>query len=136
MSTKPPYSRISITLPKEVLELADRLAASLGRSRSWVIADGVRKLTDVGGYLPRLATKPMVRERSTPAYGTADSRLGEHRSLQLQADLQLSPEERVRAGEEVARLDTILRPSHRDQLLSFTRYEDYLAWDHRSRIRP
>ena len=41
MST--PYARISITLPAEDLAAADRLAAQQDRSRSWIVAEAIRR---------------------------------------------------------------------------------------------
>lgn len=136
MSKKSDYARISITLPHEVLAAADRIAASSNRSRSWVIAEAVRMMGDHDSCQPPLPRTQGVREVLALQHEKAKSPLGEQRFIQLQADLELSPEGRVQASEEVARLDTMLRPGHADQLLSFARYEDYLAWDRRSRIRP
>ncbi len=108
------YARISITLPEDTLEAADRMAVSLSRSRSWVIAEAVRRLADSGGYAMDAPMKPVVSG----------------------AGPQLSPEGCVRSSEEAARQDITRPPRPVEQLLSFTRYEDYLAWDLRSRIRP
>jgi len=130
------YARISITMPQELLAEADRLATEWGRSRSWVIAEAMRRLGASGSNPLGAPARPLVRDPSLPEGGVVESRLGEQRFLQFLADLKLSPAERVRAGEEAARPDTTLGSSHGDQLLAFTRYEDYLAWDHRSRSRP
>ncbi len=136
MSKPKEYARISITLPKEVLEAADAMAASQSRSRSWVIAEGVRRLADSDSHRMHAPRPPRASEVREPGSWIADSRLEEQRFLQLLADLQLSAEQRVRASEEAARLDALIRPGQGDQSLAFTRYEDYLAWDHRSRIGP
>jgi hypothetical protein len=135
MTKQKGYARISITLPHETLAEADRMAASFSRSRSWIIAEGVRRLAEAHRDRPNARAEPMVSEVPAPGFEIADSRHGDQRFLQLRSDLQLSAEERVRVSEEVARLDTLLRPGHGDQFLAFTRYQDYLAWDHRSRIR-
>jgi len=50
------------------------------------------------------------------------------RLLQLQADIQLTPEDRVKAGEETARLGYLLHPPTGNRLVQFDRYEDYLTW--------
>ena len=57
--------------------------------------------------------------------------LGESRRAQLLADLRLTPEERVRAAEETARISFLLRPSPGKRVVGFDRYEDYLDWKRR-----
>jgi hypothetical protein len=42
--TKPPLERITITIPQPLLQAADELAHRLDRSRSWVLAEAVRRL--------------------------------------------------------------------------------------------
>jgi hypothetical protein len=41
---KPPLERITITIPQPLLQAADELAARLDRSRSWVLAEAVRRM--------------------------------------------------------------------------------------------
>jgi hypothetical protein len=125
-----PFARIAITMPQEVLEMADRLAARLDRSRSWVIAESIRRFaveTPIeyrgGGRVREVAAGGYP---SRPAPG-----LGAYRHGQLEADLRLTPEERVRAAEATARLDRLIRPSQGQQLLVFERREDYLRWKQR-----
>jgi hypothetical protein len=62
--------------------------------------------------------------------------LGEARLTQLEADLQLSPEERVRLAEQTARVSTLIRPQRRGtRFQSFDRYEDYLAYKREEEVR-
>ena len=110
------YERIAITLPAEDLEAADRAARQLDRSRSWLIAEAVRQY--------------VARPQPAPDVAIADSRpgLGQSRRQQLLADLRLTPEERVRAAEETARVTTLMPAARVHRILAFDRYEDYLAW--------
>lgn len=114
MPRKRRYARIAITLPVEDLAAADRMAREHDRPRSWVIAEAVRH------YATGTHSAP------TPLPGTSAG-LGESRRAQLQADLRLSAEQRVRAAEDTARVSLLLRPPVR-QVVAFERYEDYLAW--------
>ena len=117
-----PLKRISITLPKDVLDAADRRARAQDRSRSWVIVEAIR------AYVAAPAAQ--VRESAPPPYAATSPGLGPLRLSQLEADLHLTPERRVRAAEETARLGEGVRgprpASHR--VLSFDRYEDYVDW--------
>lgn len=123
------YSRISITLPPEVLATADRLAREQGRPRSWIFAEAIRRLgADDGVPAQTSADPPTAR----PSAG--DSHAGRDRHLErLEADLELSVDERVRASEQLAAEsgDRPTRPA--DQILFFNRFEEYLRWDERSR---
>lgn len=122
--------RISITLPEDTLEVADRLARELDRSRSWVFAEAVRQ------YAPgRGPGSAEVREAPAPGYAAEPAGVGELRMIQLQADLALTPEQRVRLAEGTARVDKQRRLPRRDQILFFDRYEDYLDWKRREGVR-
>ena len=118
-------SRISITIPEELILDADRKAGALDRSRSWVLVEALRQ------YLaPRVNS---VREPEA-RYAVG---LGPSRTAQLEADLQLTPEERVCAAERTLLVDEARgRPPTRDRLLTFDRYEDYLEWKRREAVRP
>lgn len=113
------FARIAITLPRELLAAADRHARALDRSRSWVIAEAIRRFapnppTDARGLTPRTAG------------------LGESRRAQLVADLRLSPEERVREAEETLRAtETTPVSAGRHGIVAFDRFEDYLDWKRR-----
>ena len=113
--------RITITLPRDVLAAADREAKRLDRSRSRVVAEALRRY--VGE--PRTGSEaPVVREAGPVPYSAG---LGEQRLAQLEADLALTPEQRVREAERTARAGPRRRRAGH-QLQFFDRYEDYLEW--------
>jgi hypothetical protein len=123
-----PYARIAITLPAGVLAAADRLARRLDRSRSWVIAEAIRRFVDesAGARPPAAVHEPVAGYRISSG-GT----LGSLRQAQLEADLRLTPEERVRAAEETARLGRLVRSPAGQQVVVFDRADDYLRWKQR-----
>ena len=113
-----PFARIAITLPAEELAAADRLAAAQDRSRSWIVAEAVRRY---------------VREQDTPTDGVD---LGASRREQLRRDLALSPLERVRAAEEGVRIVGLLsnRPVH--EPLFFPSFDAFLTWTRQRESPP
>src|SRR6266496_1180571 len=105
--------RISITLPQEVLAAADREAKRLDRSRSWVVAEAVRRYVKEHGA----GSSEQVRE------------VAEARRRHLLADLKLSPAERLRRAEELVRLARLVHPRRRrQQVIGFDSYEDFYEW--------
>lgn len=109
--------RITVTIPEDVLDRADELAAKQRRSRSWVISEAVRTFS----------TAESASSRKSPARLTAG--LGDQRIQQLEADLRLTPAQRVREAEELFETALKARPQPRyEQVLMFERFEDYLAW--------
>jgi hypothetical protein len=119
-----PFSRISITLPREVLAAADRQARALDRSRSWLIVEAMRAfLAAPAGRAP-----DRVRESEAAVYGVQE--VADARRRHLAADLKRSPAERLRRAEELARLARQVRPRHgkRQQLIGFDSYEDFYEW--------
>lgn len=133
------YARISITLPRELVAAADRQARALDRSRSWLVAEALRRhLQDSAGSAAG-ATVPSgraVHEALPPPYGVVSRGLGEYRLQQLKADLALTPEQRVLAAERTARVAEHTRPRSKGQrVLQFDRYEDYLEWKRREDVR-
>ena len=119
-------SRISITIPEELIAAADRRAAELERSRSWVLVDALRQ------YLAR--PEGAVHEGEVAYLGG----LGALRTAQLEADLRLTPEERVIEAERTLRVEDVRsgsRKAQQDRLLTFDRYEDYVDWKRREAIR-
>jgi len=124
-------TRISITLPRDVLTAADRRARALDRSRSWLIVEAIRAY--LGGGSPA-----QVREPAATPYGVTSPGLGPLRLAQLESDLRLTPERRIRAAEETARLGERVRGTrgrpHR--ILSFDRYEDYVDWKRKEHASP
>jgi Arc/MetJ-type ribon-helix-helix transcriptional regulator len=126
-------ARISITIPRGLVAETDRLARELDRSRSWVVAEAVRRYLERGGE--QGGTEPAVRELARePGYGLGP---GEYRRAQLEADLRLTPEQRVREAEGTARQTELgRRESGPQRLLVFETYEDYLAWERWADIAP
>ena len=110
-------ARVSITLPEEVLEAADRRAEELDRPRSWVVAQALRSFVSA------------VHEPGSPAYAT--EAVADARRRHIEADLRLSPEQRLRRAEELARLSKLAgqrRAGGRRQIIGFDTYEDYYRW--------
>lgn len=125
MPKKNRIARISITLPEEVLREADRLAAELDRPRSWVLAEGVRRWTSIhaAGRAPQV-----VRESPAAPYPAHRPGLGELRSIQLEADMALGVDERVRQAEEELHANPLGGRASGTSIRFFDRYEDYLEW--------
>lgn len=105
MKKDAPYARIAITLPEADLAAADRLAKELDRSRSWVVAEAVRRYA---------ASVEQLR---------AQEDIGPARRAQLQRDLALTPEERVRAAEE-----TLALSAHVSEPRRFANFNAFLEW--------
>lgn len=123
-----PLTRISITIPEELVRGADAQAEKLDRSRSWVLVEALRR------YLEEVergaAAGRAVRERTARYHGDVVSGLGPYRQAQLEADLALTPEERVREAERTARVSELAAPAwNRHRVIVFDRFEDYLDWD-------
>lgn len=124
------FVRISITLPRDVLAAADRRARALDRSRSWLIAEAIR------AYIPGLPSS--VRAPGATPRDVASPGLGPLRLAQLESDLQLTPEQRVRAAEQTARVSQRMRGTRArpHRVLSFDRYEDYVDWKRTVDLSP
>lgn len=122
--------RISITLPPDLVQDADRRAAALDRSRSWVIADALRRYLHPITRYPQDGPQGMLIREAGP---TRRHGLGEHRLAQLESDLALTPEQRVREAEETARATETGEPGRSgERVLTFESYDDYLAWKRRA----
>ena len=126
--------RISITLPQDVLAAADREADRLDRSRSWVVAEAVRRhLREAGG-----GRREAVAEPAAPAYAAAE--VAEARRRHLATELALPPAERLRRAEELVRLAREAqrgrgkRGGRRHQVIGFDSYEDYYEWKKARRV--
>ncbi len=117
------FTRISITLPPDVLQAADRRARALDRSRSWLIVEAIRAY---------------VAKPDSQRYGTITPGLGPSRQAQLESDLRLTPERRVHAAQETARLAELVRGSRgrSHRVISFDRYEDYVTWQRTEHLSP
>lgn len=120
-------SRITITIPSELVEAADRKASELARSRSWVLVEALR------AFLAGTGAGRTVHE--TPGVYTVG--LGPSRQAQLEADLALSLEDRVHAAEETTRVaERRWGAPLRDRVISFERHEDFLRWEKREALDP
>lgn len=133
-------SRITITIPPDLLGAADRKADEMERSRSWLLSRALRTYLekDAGGREGEADGRPGqadvadgVRERRDP-YAPG---LGARRQAQLEADLALSPEQRVALAEETARVAELRDGSpQRDRVITFERLEDFLEWERREAL--
>lgn len=115
-------ARVTITIPEDLLEAADRMAADLDRSRSRLIVDALRR------YVSQAEGRPtLVREPPTTYVGV----LGPARQAQLEADLALTPEERVLRAQQTAAVGDIRRRRTplRRRVVAFDRTEDFFAWE-------
>jgi predicted transcriptional regulator len=110
------FSRVTVTIPRDVLTAADRRARELGRSRSWVVTEALRAY----------GRAPVVREADAPVYAVAE--VAAARRRHLDANLRLPVAERLRRAEELARLRPLDRRSVRRQIIAFDSYEDFYEW--------
>lgn len=130
-----PTTRISITIPETLVAQADREAKRARRSRSWLIAEAVRRyLASLHGTpAADLATPPAVANTAHEAMPMSYvAGLGGQRLAQLLADLKLSPEQRVREAERTERAADIVGKRRAygrvSRVVVFDRYEDYVDW--------
>lgn len=130
MSRIKSYARIAITLPGKDLAAADRLAQALDRSRSWVVAEAIRRFTAPGAATSGRAegSAQTTTAVPSPAPAPAAHGLGASRLAQLERDMSLTPEARVRAAEETLRLTELGRKPRTHTLRAFATYLDYLDW--------
>lgn len=99
-------AKVAITIPPEDLAAADALARKLGRSRSWVLSEALRRFV---------------------AHERLSHELDASRAAQLRRDLALTAEERVREAEgEFAMVGETA--AHIEQPRRFDRYDDFVAW--------
>ena len=128
-----PLERISITIPKDVLEAADRQAAELDRSRSWVVVDALRRYLGSVGAGREGQPAGVVREVAPILYVAGE--VAEARLRHLRAELALSPSERLRRAEELGSLARqAQRRGRRQQAIGFESYEDFYEWKKRRLI--
>ena len=134
-----PLTRISITIPEELVEAADRAARGLDRSRSWLVVEALRR------YLARQARPDGVVAESVVPYRVpgegrppvevvdAAAEVAEARRLQLASGLRLTPLERLKRAEELGRLGRAVQRRERGgatrvQIIGFDSYDDYYRW--------
>lgn len=115
--------RVTVTLRPDLISAADRKAAAEDRSRSWVFEQALERYLEEGVR----AALVVGDTRASWVEG-----LGPTRQAQLEADLSLSPEERVRHAEDTARVAEVRsRRSARDRIVQFARIEDFFDWSRR-----
>ena len=137
------FRRVTVTVPTAVLDAADRLAARLDRSRSWVVADALRRLTaqpESEGTADRVSetasTLAAVREAAPPSY-EVQSAFRAAEQARFDGDLAMTPEQRVHVAEEIARISPSHRPRPRfRRVLQFDTYADYLDWKRYASLEP
>ena len=120
-------TRVSITIPRDVLEAADRRAMELDLSRSRLVSEALRRYLsdDPGPGWPVAEALPAYR----PGPGAA-------RLEQLRSDLALTAEERVRVAEQTALVSELRAPPpQRDRVIGFERLEDFYAWERHEELR-
>src|SRR2546421_579908 len=118
------FTRVSITLPRDVLAAADRRARGLERSRSWLVVEALR------AYPATPAGSPSGGGAGPGAPGDAVRGVAAARRRHRGAYLKRSPAGRLRRGEQPARLARQVRPrgGRRQQLIGFDSYEDFYEW--------
>lgn len=138
------FRRVTVTVPAAVLDAADRLATRLDRSRSWVVADALRRLTAQpesaggAGRVSETASSPAaVRDEAPPPPYEVQSAFRAAEAARLEGDLAMTPEQRVHVAEELARISPSDRPRPRfRRVLQFDRYADYLDWKRYRSLEP
>ncbi len=133
------YRRVTVTVPAEVLKAADALARRLDRSRSWVVAESLRRYvaTEPARGTPDSTERAStVREETAPPYQVQRAFRAAEQS-RLESDLALTPERRVKVAEALARTvpSGAARPRFR-RVLQFDSYEDYLDWKRFADLQP
>lgn len=108
MSDKLPYARIAITLPHNDLAAADRMVAHQDRSRSWIVAEAIRR------YAAEMDA------------GASASALGQSRTRQLRTDAGLAPAERIIEADEVVTVGP--QPGAIVAPRLFDSFDAFLAW--------
>lgn len=117
---RPRLSRISCTIPADLVVAADRTAAREQRSRSWVIAESLRRLLAEAesGATSRPADSAVPAEAAEAA-----------RSRRLEQSLATSPEARLAEAEALGEMGGGARPRRPGPpVIGFTALLDYSAW--------
>lgn len=109
-------TRVTCTIPADLVRRADALARQHARSRSWVLSEATRR------YLARPSDAPETLG--------ADAAFESARDARRRADLALTAEQRVAEAEQLADTGAAQRPRLR-QVALFDSFEDYFAWKRR-----
>lgn len=133
-------SRVTITIPAPLLAEADRRAEALDRSRSWLLVEALKAYlataADPSGAqsVPRAPRLPLLAHEPDTGYIAG---LGPQRLAQLAADLEVTPEERVRFAQQAAAAGTARRrPAQPHRVIAFDRLEDYFTWERHEDLSP
>lgn len=117
-------TRITITLPADLVRAADKAAKAQDRSRSWVVADALKQ---------RLVARAFRVSEVTVAPYAAEFEAA--RVQHLAADLKLSPTERLQRLEGMGELTPgTRRRGPRQQVIAFDSYDEFYAWKTTRRI--
>lgn len=140
MATK---TRISVTLPPELVAAADERARLLDRSRSWVVAAALRRYVAAelpGGaqagarrWAPGVPGAPRLVAEPAAPYVAGEVAQARRRHRRIEAALPAA--ERLRRAEELGRLARAGQGrGRRQQIVAFDSYEEYYAWKMARRI--
>jgi hypothetical protein len=137
------FRRVTVTVPTAILQAADRLAARLDRSRSWVVAEALRGLTaqpesaPTAGRVSEPVSLPAAVREPSPPPSEVQSAFRAAEAARLEGDLAMTPEQRVHVAEELARISPSDRPRPRfRRVLQFDTYADYLDWKRYASLEP
>ena len=136
-------SRITISIPRDLVQAADERAEEVDRSRSWVLTEALRR------YLRLDAPAEGVRRQAAAPYAARRGPVGSPqvaidaaaevqaaRERRLRSELALPALERLRRAEELARLGAPSTGSGVSlQVLGFDTYEAYYEWKKNRLIR-
>lgn len=118
-------------MPEGVLAEADRLAGELDRSRSWIVAEAVRRMIDETKTKGAKRANTVKEDLQPPYGGPAEAALvADARWRHMLHDLRLTPEERLRRAEDMVDLWRDVRGDRprRHQIIGFDTYEDFYRW--------
>ncbi|HUF25940.1 MAG TPA: ribbon-helix-helix protein, CopG family [Gemmatimonadaceae bacterium] len=126
-----PLTRITITVPASLVREADRRARRESRSRSWIVADALRRYVASESGPAAAADSGPVSGTESPA--PPPTGLAEHadraRLQQIESALALSPSARLERAEELGALGRARQNrGRREQVIGFDSYEDYYRW--------
>ncbi len=131
-------SRITITIPEDLVVAADEKAQSLDRSRSWVLVEALRRYLRGPAQVHEPVAHPYAAPPATQPGAPVDAaaEVAASRRRHLRAEYRLPPLERLRRAEDIARLG---EPSNKArasvQVVGFDNYEDYYEWKKNRLIR-
>lgn len=100
-------AKIAISIPPDDLAAADALASKLGRSRSWILSEALRRFV---------------------AHERLSHELDASRAAQLRRDLALTAEERLRETEDEFAAVGEAAPMGCEEPRRFLNYDDFVAW--------